>query len=276
MIGAIRSPVALALVLAIGILGAMLALGTLTAPAVSADGHCGRDTGKVCGVGDPNVDADGVNAVAGANAAEAYANGYMPQAFATPNEPGAAARYDINFQITEALGVDSTITIEFENEFQVPGALETRHISITGIGMNAAGDDTEFTQSPSDVTVSKSGPSGDAQHAITLTVPDMDPSDEGTSGIGAGSDVRVIFAQVSGIKNPLEGWHRWVKIKTSEQMVNVHSRNQYGQTGIYFPRMALLNEWEVVLSWRHEANTASLQSSSQETHHHQEIPVSDT
>ena len=31
--------------------------------------------------------------------------------------------------------------------------------------------------------------------------------------------------------------------------------------------------WEVVLSWRHEANTASLQSSSQETHHHQEIPV---
>jgi hypothetical protein len=241
MIGRIRNPVALAIVLAIGILGAMLALGTLTAPAVSADGHCGRDTGKVCGVGDPNVDADGVNAVAGANAAEAYANGYMPQAFATPNEPGAAARYDINFQITEALGVDSTITIEFENEFQVPGALETRHISITGIGMNAAGDDTEFTQSPSDVTVSKSGPSGDAQHAITLTVPDMDPSDEGTSGINAGSDVRVIFAQVSGIKNPLEAWYRWVKIKTSEQMVNVHSRNQYGQTGIYFPRIVKLS-----------------------------------
>ena len=40
--------------------------------------------------------------------------------------------------------------------------------------------------------------------------------------------------------------------------------------------VALLNEWEVVLSWRHEANTASLQSSSQETHHHQEIPASDT
>ena len=39
---------------------------------------------------------------------------------------------------------------------------------------------------------------------------------------------------------------------------------------------ALLNEWEVVLSWRHEANTASLQSWSQETHHHQEIPASDT
>ena len=39
---------------------------------------------------------------------------------------------------------------------------------------------------------------------------------------------------------------------------------------------ALLNEWEVVLSWRHEAKTASLQSSSQETRHHQEIPVSDT
>ena len=39
---------------------------------------------------------------------------------------------------------------------------------------------------------------------------------------------------------------------------------------------ALLNEWEVVLSWRHEAKTASLQSCSQETHHPQEIPVSDT
>ena len=41
-------------------------------------------------------------------------------------------------------------------------------------------------------------------------------------------------------------------------------------------RTALLNEWEVVLSWRHEAKTASLQSSSQERRHHQEIPVSDT
>ena len=39
---------------------------------------------------------------------------------------------------------------------------------------------------------------------------------------------------------------------------------------------ALLNGWEVVLSWRDEANTASLQSSFQETHHHQEIPTSDT
>ena len=40
--------------------------------------------------------------------------------------------------------------------------------------------------------------------------------------------------------------------------------------------VALLNEWEVVLSWRHEAKTASLQSSSQERRQHQEIPVSDT
>ena len=39
---------------------------------------------------------------------------------------------------------------------------------------------------------------------------------------------------------------------------------------------ALLHEWEVVLSWRHEAKTASLQSSSQERRQHQEIPVSDT
>ena len=48
------------------------------------------------------------------------------------------------------------------------------------------------------------------------------------------------------------------------------------ESEIYTNHGALLNEWEVVLSWRHEANTASLQSSSQETHHHQEIPVSDT
>ena len=41
-------------------------------------------------------------------------------------------------------------------------------------------------------------------------------------------------------------------------------------------RLALLHEWEVVLSWRHEAKTASLQSSSQEKRQHQEIPVSDT
>ncbi len=45
---------------------------------------------------------------------------------------------------------------------------------------------------------------------------------------------------------------------------------------LYCIYWALLNEWEVVLSWRHEAKTASLQSSSQEKRQHQEIPVSDT
>ena len=47
----------------------------------------------------------------------------------------------------------------------------------------------------------------------------------------------------------------------------------YTDVGVF---TALLNEWEVVLSWRHEAKTASLQSSSQEKRQHQEIPVSDT
>ena len=46
--------------------------------------------------------------------------------------------------------------------------------------------------------------------------------------------------------------------------------------GVVIVQSALLNEWEVVLSWRHEAKTASLQSSSQERRQHQEIPVSDT
>ena len=47
-------------------------------------------------------------------------------------------------------------------------------------------------------------------------------------------------------------------------------------TPAFHNQTALLNEWEVVLSWRHEAKTASLQSSSQERRQHQEIPVSDT
>ena len=49
-----------------------------------------------------------------------------------------------------------------------------------------------------------------------------------------------------------------------------------GSIGLLYFQAALLNEWEVVLSWRHEAKTASLQSSSQEKRQHQEIPVSDT
>ena len=91
---------------------------------------------------------------------------------------------------------------------------------------------------------------------------------------------------VSGTSNVggLVGYFECCKIVASYSTASVSASGDSGGWrlgGLFGDRnlnrqTALLNEWEVVLSWRHEAKTASLQSSSQERRHHQEIPVSDT
>jgi hypothetical protein len=164
----------LALTLVLGIVVTMLALGMLTPSKVA---------GQATGVSKASV-------------------------VATPNEPGAAARYVVTFDIDTALDINDVIVLEFENEYQVPTTLEASAISISS-GTGAS----QLSAHPSDVTVRSVGSPAN-QHQITLTIPDMDSSDDSSAGVAAG-EVRVTFAQNSGMKNPLESAARTVKITTT-------------------------------------------------------------
>jgi hypothetical protein len=150
---------------------------------------------------------------------------------ATPNEPGAAARYVVTFDIDTALDINDVIVLEFENEYQVPTTLEASAISISS-GTGAS----QLSAHPSDVTVRSVGSPAN-QHQITLTIPDMDSSDDSSAGVAAG-EVRVTFAQNSGMKNPLESANRTVKITTSyDSFINCGSTPRIACPREYFPRI---------------------------------------
>jgi hypothetical protein len=153
---------------------------------------------------------------------------------ATPNEPGAAARYVVTFTTDTVLEINDVIVLEFENEYQVPTTLEPSAISISGEGSGV--ESQTFSAHPSDVTVRSVGSPAN-QHQITLTIPDMNPSDEKSEGI-AGGVVRVTFAQNSGMKNPLESANRTVKITTSyDSFINCGSTPRIACPREYFPRI---------------------------------------
>ena len=90
-----------------------------------------------------------------------------------------------------------TITIEFEDDVQVPDLLDERLISVVGTsGSNVT------VASPLDVTVERVGTPAD-EPRITLTLGDHDPADDRVSGIEAGN-VKVIFRQAPGSRTRLK------------------------------------------------------------------------
>jgi len=210
MISKIGISFGLAFVLAIGVIGALLALGTFNSSTAVADTVSGKN------------------------------NSGSPTASATPNEPGAASRIVIEFFTDEDLKIGDTITIEFEDEFQVPASLSAANISITATG---SGTTTTFTQPPSDVTVRKVGYPA-TQHEIVLTVPDMNKALDTSSYIKANSNVKIIFDQNSGIFNPTGSATRTVKIITTAESAQASAQDArlgsaYG--GIFFPRVISLS-----------------------------------
>ena len=59
---------------------------------------------------------------------------------------------------------------------------------------------------------------------VTLTLGDHNPAEDRVSGIEAGN-VKVIFRQGAGIKNPTEAGNWNVKVSTSQDVVDVESPN---------------------------------------------------
>ena len=133
----------------------------------------------------------------------------------TPGGTSDNARITVDFTSQTALEANlDTITIEFEDDVQVPDLLDERFISVVG---TAAGNVT--VASPLDVTVERVGIPAD-EPRVTLTLGDHNPAEEHVSGIEAGN-VKVIFRQAAGIKNPTEAGTWNVKVSTSQDSVGV-------------------------------------------------------
>ena len=128
----------------------------------------------------------------------------------TPGGTSENARVTVDFYSPTALTANlDTITIEFEDDVQVPGLLDERFISVVGTsGSNVT------VASPLDVTVERVGIPAD-EPRVTLTLGDHNPAEELVSGIEAGM-VSVIFRQAAGIKNPTEAGTWNVKVTTNK------------------------------------------------------------
>ena len=147
-----------------------------------------------------------------------------PAPFITPSSlnPGARARYDVEFNATTNLEANSSeISIDMV-DFNLPGTIDRSQVSIKGDAIyvtetnaratlpGATVEDTDPVtaenqpgyqvgfQAPAAATVS-----GDE---LTLTIPDMNPETEGvTEGIQQGDRVTILIQQGAGITNPTEG-----------------------------------------------------------------------
>ena len=137
----------------------------------------------------------------------------------TPGGTNENARITVDFYSPTALTANlDTITIEFEDDVQVPELLDERFISVVGpLGSNVT------VASPLDVTVERVGIPAD-EPRITLTLGDHNPADDVVSGIEAGM-VSVIFRQSAGIKNPTEAGTWNVKVTTSKSDGDVLSQD---------------------------------------------------
>jgi len=163
----------LALLMVIGVLATMFAMGSFTA----------KPAGAAIGVVDTVV-----------SPATAKGNGQY-----TITVTGVAAGAGIS-----AIPVGGTLTVTFGSKFTVPATIATSAIKLkASVVTGGTGGIAGRLNSPSDVTVSG--------RAVTITVPDMDDTSNatgygdqaiGASASGVGANVVITFTQAAGIINP--------------------------------------------------------------------------
>jgi hypothetical protein len=164
----IGSSFGLALLMVIGVLAAMFAMGSFSAKPVSA----------AIGVVDTVV---------------------------TPTTAGATGQYTIT--VTGAAGgagitaipVGGTLTVTFGSKFTVPSSIDASAVKLKAAVVDGGTGAAGRLNSASAITVDG--------RAVTITVPDMDSATgTGDDGIGAstgtGADVVITFTQAAGIVNP--------------------------------------------------------------------------
>ena len=141
----------------------------------------------------------------------------------TPGGTSENARITVEFMSPTMLDANlDTITIEFEDDVQVPALLDERFISVVGEAVGGAG---RTVVSPLDVTVQRVGTPAD-EPRVTLIIGDHDPAEDKVAGVQAGP-VSVIFRQGAGIKNPTEAGTWNVKVETNKNPGFVKSKDDY-------------------------------------------------
>lgn len=180
----------LALMLAVGVLGTMLALGMF-------------DAGSVKAAHGTKVAAADAGSTLGENVSSASWT-------ATPNDPGAESKVELSFvTYTQLDALTDSIIIEFEDDYDVPSVIDPNTVTIKASRITNPGTDVtgNMVAYPLDVTVELVGTPAD-ESLVTLSVPDMDPGTgsvgAGLQSIDAGATVTVTFKQTAGIKNPTE------------------------------------------------------------------------
>ena len=152
-----------------------------------------------------------------------------PAPFITPSSlnPGARARYDVEFNATTNLEANSSeISIDMV-DFKLPGTVDRSQVSVKSDAIYVTSDNS---RAGSGATVEDAVPdvSGDEDTTgnqpgyqvgfqaptavsvsgdeLTLTIPDMNPETDGvTEGIDQGDRVTILIQQGAGITNPTEG-----------------------------------------------------------------------
>jgi hypothetical protein len=141
----------------------------------------------------------------------------------SPTDPGAAASYTVKFTTDHTLQNGSdTVVVTFDNEVGIPTILDRNNISISADtvsgGTNPAAGEAI---APLDVTVRLVDEANDKTE-VTLTVPDMDSSDNtGGNSIAAGAKVTIIFRQAAGLTNATEGGGDPISVRTSQSTTDV-------------------------------------------------------
>jgi len=181
--------------LVLGVFATMLALGAFNTGKIIADG----------GVASTSTSISTTNMTGAAN----------------PSDPGAVAKWTINFENQERLaGGVGEIIVEFEDDVQVPTVINRTDVTITTTRFSnsetgASAVTGTLVANPQGVNVRLVGsPKDEAE--VTLEIGDMEPSDntEGFQGIEGNKEhnavgdtattVTVTFRQSAGIKNPSE------------------------------------------------------------------------
>jgi hypothetical protein len=123
----------------------------------------------------------------------------------TPTTAGSGAQYTVAVTgasaPTSAMAVGSTITIKFDSKVTVPSSIAASSVKLKATGVGPAGAQGVANQLVSASAITVSG------KAVTVTVPDMDPGTAansiGDNGILAGAGYSIIFNQSAGLINPV-------------------------------------------------------------------------
>jgi len=196
----------LAMMLAVGVIATMLALGMFTTSQVDAAPSAGTLSGSTITV------------------------------VHTPDDPGDPAKITVKFTtVTALIGGQDTIVIEFEDDVKFPATLDRTAITMSADNMTSVksgGATGNQVANPLGVTVQYIGTPAD-EPLITLDIPDMDPDTQtntGSQGIAAGAVVTITFRQSAGITNPTEAGSYEVKIETSNDSAGSRVTSSTGQT----------------------------------------------